>query len=63
MYLWDLYLDMIIPIIVKIQYSVNITIDADMQIIGILYSFADRLPGVFFHLNVIEFSAKEKFHN
>ena len=54
------YLNVIIAIIMQIKHTVNFTIHTDVNVVDTFDSFADRLPGVLLHLNVVKFPAKEK---
>lgn len=51
---------MIIPIVVQVEHTVDLAVVAHMDVVHILHAFARRLPGVFLHLNVVEFPAARK---
>jgi len=45
----------IVSVVVKVQYSVQLAVNRDSQIFGILDTFAESLSGILFHLDVIKF--------
>lgn len=46
---------MIIPIVVKVEHPVQLTVCGDDEVLGALDSFAQCLSCILFHLNVVEF--------
>lgn len=49
------HLDMIIPIVVQVEDTVDFAVVAHMDVVHVLHAFANRLPSVLLHLNVVEF--------
>lgn len=45
---------MIVSVVVKVEHSVQLTLHGDVQVLGVLDPLAERLPGVLFHLDVVE---------
>lgn len=54
------YLYVIVPVVVQIENAVDFAVGAHVQIVGAFHTLADRLAGVFLHLNVVELAAKTK---
>lgn len=54
------YLNVVIAIVMQIEYSVNFTIHVDVNVVDALDTFADSLSGVLLHLNVVKFPATKK---
>lgn len=54
------YLNVIIAIVMQVKHTVNFTIHIDVNIVDTLNTFTDRLTGIFLHLNVVKFPAKEE---
>lgn len=58
--LWAPYLDVIVPVVVQVEDPVDLRICAYMQVVGVLHTFWYRLPGILFHLDVVELSVEEQ---
>ena len=54
------YLNVVVSVVVKVENSVELALHRDMKIIGVLDSLAECLPGVFFHLDVVELPGKKE---
>lgn len=54
------YLNVIIAIIMQVKHTVNFTVHTNMDVVDAFDTFADRLTGVFLHLNVVKFPARKK---
>ena len=56
------YLNVVVSVVVKVENSVELALHRDMKIIGVLDSLAECLPGVFFHLDVVELPGNSWLH-
>jgi hypothetical protein len=54
------YLNVIIAIVMQVKHTVNFTIHVNVNVIDTFDTFADRLTGVFLHLNVVKFPENKK---
>ena len=50
----ETHLNVIVSVVVKVEDSVQLTLHGDVQVLGVLDPLAERLPGVLFHLDVVE---------
>jgi hypothetical protein len=58
-HLWTPYLYVVVPVVMKVQYSVYLRVTAYMKIVCVLHALADGLPRVLLHLDVVELPATE----
>ena len=61
-HLWTPYLYVVVPVVMKIENSVDLRVSAHVKIFRVLDAFADSLPRVLFHLDVVELPAKQNKH-
>jgi hypothetical protein len=47
---------MVIPIVVEVEYAVQLVVDGYVQLFRVLDALAERLTSVLFHLDVVELS-------
>lgn len=58
------YLYVVVPVVVKVQHTINLRIPGHVELVCTLNTFADCLPRVLLHLNIVELAAKrEKIEN
>ena len=48
------HLNVVVSVVVKVENPVELALHGDMEIIRVLDSLAERLPGVLLHLDVVE---------
>ena len=53
------YLNMVVPVVVEVEHPVELAVQGDAQVLGVLDALAQRLPGVLLHLDVEEFPANK----
>ena len=48
---------MVIPVVVKVENSVEFAVNRDSKVLRVLHPLAQRLSGVLLHLDVVKFPA------
>ena len=48
------HLNVVVSVVVKVENPVELALHGHMKIVRVLDSLAESLPGVFFHLDVVE---------
>ena len=58
------YLDVVVPVVVKVEDPVQLAVYGDSQVVGVLDALAEGLPGVLLHLDVVKLpgSKREKLN-
>lgn len=54
-YEYDPHLNVVIPVVVKVEHSIQLWISGNVDVLRCLQAFTNRLSGVFLHLDVVEF--------
>lgn len=57
---YETNLDVVISVVMQVEDSVKFRVTGNMQVLGRLQTFADRLPSVLLHLDVVELSGTIK---
>lgn len=52
------YLNVVVPVVVQVEHSVNFAIRKNVKIVRTLGAFTNSLLSIFLHLNVVELSTK-----
>ena len=54
------HLNVVVPVVVQIDDPIKLGFTADMQFLWVLHAFAEGLPCVLLHLDVVELSGRKK---
>jgi len=54
------HLDVVVPIVVEVEYAVELAVLVDVDVLGVLDPLAHGLPRVLLHLDVVELSATQQ---
>lgn len=54
------HLDVVAAVVVEVEDSVDLTLDADVDLVGAAQTVAQRLPRVLLHVNIIKFPVKRE---
>ena len=53
------YLNVVISVVVKVEDPIELAVNGDVDVLGVLDSLAQRLSGVLFHLDVVKLPGTE----
>ena len=53
------HLNVVVSVVVEVEHPVELGVESNPQVVGVLDPFAQRLPCVLLHLDVVELPGKE----
>ena len=51
------HLNVVVSVVVEVEHPVELGVNSDPQVVGVLDPLAQRLPGILLHLDVVELPA------